>query len=194
MARKYGKPVIVMEPVKGGLLADPPASVKEIFDAVEPGRSYASWAVRFAADLEGVITVLSGMSNMEQMQDNLDAMKGFKHLNDAQRKALEDARREIEKLPIIPCTSCDYCAKVCPNNIGISGTFKALNLMILFNDVPAAKNRIHWSIAIPGKEMATECIQCGACEGACPQHISIIEKLEEATKTFEAAGIPLVAE
>lgn len=194
MARKYDKPVIIMEPVKGGLLADPPDAVKAIFDAVEPGRSYASWAVRYAADLEGLITVLSGMSNIEQMQDNLDAMKGFTHLNDAEREALEAARLEIEKLPIVPCTSCDYCAKVCPNNIGISGTFKAMNIMVLFNDVPTAKNRIHWSIALPGKNMSPECIKCGACEDACPQHISIVEKLEESAEIFEAAGIPLVAE
>ena len=194
MARKYGKPVIVMEPVKGGMLANPPESVKEIFTKADPDASPASWAVRFAADLEGVMVVLSGMSNVEQMQDNLSYMKEFTGLSEDQKAVIDEARTELAKIPVIPCTTCDYCAKVCPNNIGISGTFKAMNIMVLFNDVPAAKNRIHWSIAMPGKNMSPECIKCGACEDACPQHISIVEKLEESAEIFEAAGIPLVAE
>ena len=184
MARKYNMPVIIMEPVKGGLLADPPDSVKALFDAADPNRSYASWAMRFAADLDGLITVLSGMSNIDQMKDNLEAMKDFHGLTASDRETLEKARIEFEALPIVPCTTCDYCAKVCPNNIGISGSFLAMNLMTLFQDVPAVRNRIHWSIEVPGKKMPSECIGCGACEEACPQHISIIEELARAAETF----------
>lgn len=131
-ARKYQKPVIIMEPVKGGMLATPPDSVKEIFQKAEPNASCASWALRFAADLEGVITVLSGMSNMEQMEDNLACMKAFKGLSCEERSVLEAAGRALDAIPLIPCTTCNYCAKVCPNNIGISGTFTAMNLLTLY--------------------------------------------------------------
>ena len=105
VARKHGKPVIIMEPVKGGMLATPPESVAKIFKAAEPDSSIASWGIRFAADLEGVITVLSGMSNVEQMKDNLSYMEHFTGLTDAQRKILKDAREELSRIPLIPCTT-----------------------------------------------------------------------------------------
>ena len=105
VARKHGKTVIIMEPVKGGMLATPPESVSDIFKAAEPDASCASWALRFAADLEGVITVLSGMSNVEQMEDNLAVMKEFHGLTDAQRETLDKARIAMSQIPIIPCTT-----------------------------------------------------------------------------------------
>lgn len=119
MARKYGKPVIIMEPVKGGMLANPPEPVAKIFQAADAKASYASWAIRFAADLEGVITVLSGMSTVEQMEDNLSYMKDFKGLSEEERSTLSQAREALAKIPLIPCTSCNYCAKVCPQHIRI---------------------------------------------------------------------------
>ena len=95
----------------------------------EPESSAASWAIRFAADLEGVITVLSGMSSAEQMEDNLSYMKDFSGLTEKERDTLSRAQEELKKIPLIPCTTCNYCAKVCPMNIGISGTFTAMNML-----------------------------------------------------------------
>lgn len=179
-ARKHGKPIIVMEPVKGGLLAAPPKGVSDIFREVEPGASEASWGIRFAADLEGVITVLSGMGSLEQMRDNISCMKDFTGLTDRQRDAVERAGEELSKLSIIPCTSCDYCAKVCPENIGISGTFAAVNVLATYGNKERALSQEAWLVGRHWKARATQCVKCGACEEVCPQHISIREELEKA--------------
>ncbi|WP_455147272.1 aldo/keto reductase [Clostridium sp.] len=182
VARKHGKPVIIMEPVKGGMLATPPESVSDIFKAAEPDASCASWALRFAADLEGVITVLSGMSNIGQMEDNLTVMKDFHGLTDAQKETLDKSRIAMSQIPIIPCTTCNYCAKVCPKNIGISGSFTALNYLILYKNFDAAAHQESWLVDRHGKKQADECIKCGKCEAACPQHIEIRKELERVTK------------
>ena len=134
MARKYGKSVVIMEPVKGGMLATPPDTVRKILKEAEPDSSTASWAIRFAASLDGVITVLSGMSSLEQMDDNLSYMKDFRGFTPEQEAALVRAREELAKVPLIPCTTCNYCAKVCPMEIGISGSFNALNYLTLYNN------------------------------------------------------------
>lgn len=138
IARKHNKPVIVMEPVKGGMLATPPESVIKVLKDAEPESSPASWAIRFAADLDGVITVLSGMSNIEQMEDNISHMTDFAGLSEEQRVTIEKAQEELAKIPLIPCTTCNYCAKVCPMDIGISGSFTAMNYMTLYKDKGAA--------------------------------------------------------
>ena len=179
-ARRYKKPVIIMEPVKGGMLANPPQTVAEIFKKAEPESSCASWAGRFAASLEGIITVLSGMSNVEQMKDNLSYMKDFTRLSQDQQKTLDEARKALAQIPLIPCTSCNYCAKVCPGNIGISGTFTAMNYLTLYRDEAAARHQENWLVEGHGKKRAAECIRCGKCEQACPQHIRIREELERA--------------
>ena len=186
VARKHGKPVIVMEPVKGGNLANPPESVAKIFKDADPQSSCASWAVRFAADLDGVMVVLSGMSSLEQMRDNLSYMKDFTHLTDEQKAVIERARTELAKIPVIPCTTCDYCAKVCPMNIGISGSFTALNMYTLYKNYELAKGREHFDVVIKGHKKAGECIKCGKCEKACPQHIEIRKELERVAATFPA--------
>lgn len=180
VARKFNKPIVIMEPVKGGNLANPPASVVEIFKEADPEASVASWAVKFAADLPGVITVLSGMSNVEQMKDNLSYMKSFTGLSEKERTTLNKAREALAAIPLVPCTTCDYCAKVCPMNIGISGTFTAINQYTLYQLKDAAKGRINWLVKGHGKELAQNCIKCGACEDVCPQHINIREELEKA--------------
>ena len=184
MARKYGKPVIVMEPVKGGMLANPPQAVQDIFKAAEPDSSNASWAIRFAANLEGVMVVLSGMSNLEQMKNNLSYMKDFTGLSDDQKKTIEAARDELKKIPLIPCTTCNYCAKVCPMEIGISGSFTAMNILTTYGDMGAAKHQLGWLVGGHGRKPASECIKCGACEEACPQHISIRDELVRVAETF----------
>lgn len=187
VARKHHKPVIIMEPVKGGMLANPPEQVANVLKATEPNSSVASWAIRFAASLPGVITVLSGMSDVAQMQDNLSYMRTFETLTDAQRATIERAQHELAKIPLIPCTRCNYCAKVCPNEIGISGTFTAMNMHTLYGDLETAKKERTWQVDRHGKRPADDCIKCGRCEQACPQHIKIRDELARSIELFGPA-------
>ena len=184
MARKHGKPVVIMEPVKGGLLANPPESVAEILKAADPDMSCASWAVRFAASLPGVITVLSGMSNLEQMDDNLSYMKDFTSLTNEQQQVVKEAQETLAAIPLIPCTTCNYCAKVCPNSIGISGSFTAMNLLTLYGNKQFATSQYAWLVDRHDKKRASECVKCGACEEVCPQHIHIRDELERVSEAL----------
>ena len=185
IARKHGKPVIIMEPVKGGMLANPPEQVKEVFKKANPNTSVASWAIKFAANLDGVITVLSGMSNIEQMRDNLSYMKDFTKLSESEENTIKHAQEILKSIPLIPCTTCNYCAKVCPMKIGISGSFTAMNILTLYKDLAGAKHQEGWLVGGHGLKSASECIKCGKCESVCPQHIHIREELE---KVSEALG------
>lgn len=184
VARRHGKPVVIMEPVKGGMLATPPKSVESILKEAEPESSVASWAVRFAANLEGIVTVLSGMSNVEQMKDNLSYMKDFDGLTKEQEETLAKAQEELKKIPLIPCTSCNYCAKVCPMGIGISGSFTAMNYLTLYGNVGMAKNQEAWLVGRHGLKQANACIKCGKCEEACPQHITIRDHLVKVSEAL----------
>ena len=184
VARKHGKPVIIMEPVKGGMLATPPASVEKILKDAEPESSAASWAVRFAASLEGIITVLSGMSNVAQMEDNLSYMKTFEGLSEKEKETLKKAQEELKKIPLIPCTTCNYCAKVCPKEIGISGSFTAMNYLTLYGSKAQALHQENWLVGSHGRKSATECVKCGKCEEVCPQHIKIRDELEKVTENL----------
>ena len=186
VARAHNKPVVIMEPVKGGMLANPPESVARVLKEDEPESSAASWAIRFAASLPGVITVLSGMSNVEQMADNLSYMKDFTGLTEAEQATLDRAREELAKIPLIPCTACNYCAKVCPMGVGISGTFMAMNMLTLYGDLKKAQDEEKWLVTEHGRKRATSCIKCSACEQACPQHIKIRDEL---VRCAEALGI-----
>ena len=183
VARKHNKPVIIMEPVKGGTLANPPKQVLDLLKEANPNASAASWAIRFAASLEGIITVLSGMSNVEQMADNLSYMKDFKPLTSAERKVIEKAQDILKGIDTIPCTACRYCTSGCPQNISIPDVLAAKNHLSIYGDMAAAKGQYQFSQVFGAK--ASECVECGQCENACPQQIKIIGHLKECVKLFE---------
>lgn len=183
VARKHGKPVIIMEPVKGGLLANPPESVAEILKAAAPEKNLPSWALRFAASLEGIITVLSGMSTLGQMEENIATMKDFSPLTPQEQETLTKAREALQAIPSIPCTSCQYCMKGCPQGIPIPGVFNARNLQLVYQNDERAKGS--YGFMTRGKAKASDCIQCGQCESVCPQHIPIIQELQKAAAALE---------
>ncbi len=182
VANKHGLPIIVMEPVKGGLLASPPQQVRDIFSKIDPDASPASWAIRFAASVEGVMVVLSGMSNMEQMNDNMSYMEDFKPLNAIEKSAIEEVIDILSKLKGIPCTGCSYCTAGCPMEIAIPDIFTIMNMYRINNDLPKAISEYQDRMM---EAPASSCVECGQCESACPQHLSIIELLKEAAATLE---------
>lgn len=186
VARRHGKPVIVMEPVKGGLLATPPQAAVEILRRAAPAASPASWALRFAAEREGVAVVLSGMSDLAQMDDNLSQLSSgrFRPFDEGERAALAAARAAIAAVPTVPCTACGYCEKACPARIGIRGTIAALNQLTLFGNETRARNHEQWNVVKAGRRRASECLRCGACERVCPQRLPVREVLARAAVAF----------
>ncbi len=183
VARKYNKPVIIMEPVKGGSLATMTPEVQKLFKDANPEASIPSWAIRYCASLEGIITVLSGMSNEEQLNDNVSYMEDFQPLTDSERQVVAKAVEILNNTPTIPCTACKYCVDGCPQKINIPGVFSAMNNFTLYNNLPGAKGSYQNAVKDGGK--AGDCIQCGNCEAHCPQHIQIIEELKKAAATLE---------
>ncbi len=183
VARKHNKSIVVMEPVKGGNLANPPQAVKNLFKQYHPDMSYASWAIRFVASLDGIITVLSGMSNTKQMQDNLSYMKNFVPLNEEEQKIIWEAQRILGRAATIPCTACHYCTEGCPKQIAIPEIFKAMNKNLGNGQLDAAKED-YASIATTG-HMASDCIGCKQCERACPQHLPITDELARCAEALE---------
>ena len=183
VAKKHNKPIVIMEPVKGGILAEPADSVKAIFDGSGSKASYASWAIRFAASLDNVITVLSGMSTIEQMLDNTNFMADFKPLDEAEQKLIIKAQEAIAAIPAIPCTGCGYCTPGCPKSIVIPKIFEAMNKKLVYNNEGSARFGYMWETKFGGK--GSDCVECGSCEAVCPQQIPIIEHLKEAVKQYE---------
>ena len=182
IARKHGKPIIVMEPVKGGALARVPDSVKALFENFNPNASVASWAVRYAAGLDGVCMVLSGMSDMNQLLDNTSYMKDFQPLTDKELTKVMTAAEMINGSISIPCTACQYCSVDCPMNIAIPEYFE------LYNQKKRGDETVKESYKALAENngKASDCIECGQCEEKCPQKIEIIAKLREIKNTFEA--------
>lgn len=183
VARKHGKPIIIMEPVRGGSLAELTPEIRQVFKAVNPDMSIASWAIRFAADLDGVITVLSGMSDIEQMRDNLSYMENFSPLNEDEKTAIAKASDILRSTPTVPCTNCKYCVEGCPVNINIPEMFKVFNRRSVYGSLKQTQNRFDEITKESCKP--SDCMSCGQCEGICPQHIEIISVLKKISEEFE---------
>ncbi|MBQ6905297.1 MAG: aldo/keto reductase [Spirochaetia bacterium] len=180
IARKHGVSITVMEPIKGGALANPIPAVQEIFKKADPDASCASWAIRYVASMEGIITVLSGMSNMAQMEDNLSYMRNFKPLSKAEQAVIEEAQKALSRDKSIPCTACHYCTDGCPMTIPIPEIFAVKNDEDRHKTWDGGNQKYRIATANRGK--ASDCIECGQCEGACPQHLPIIKLLKECRK------------
>lgn len=184
VAIKHGKPVIVMEPVKGGTLADVPAEVRESFAAYHPDLSVPSWAIRFVASLDNVAMVLSGMSNVEQLMDNISYMKEFVPMNAEETELVHRAAEMIKDSIAIPCTGCSYCTEGCPMQIAIPDLFRVYNKSKRGEITDVEANEEYRQLTESGGK-ARECLACGQCQVACPQHLEIINYLKDVAKCME---------
>ncbi|MCM1044941.1 MAG: aldo/keto reductase [Candidatus Gastranaerophilales bacterium] len=183
-ACRHGKSVIVMEPVKGGKLANLPKEAREAFDAAHATGSPASYAVRYAASLDNVMLVLSGMSNLEQLLDNTSYMQDFRPLDRDEQEMLKRITDILNAGNAIPCTDCRYCTEECPKNINIPAYFGLYNMY----QVTGSKTQMYYDRHAMGRGKASECIKCGKCEQICPQHIGIREGLEKFADLYEKQG------
>lgn len=181
VCRKHGKPVIVMEPVKGGKLIRLPKKAQDTFDALHGGTN-ASYAIRFAASFDNVMMVLSGMSDMEQMNDNLSFMTRFQPLTPEEQDAVKTAAEIFNAQKMISCTTCRYCTDGCPKQIPIPEIFNCVNDKIQYEN---EKSKEDYQTITKEKGKASDCIQCGKCEKACPQHLQIRQLLKDAARMFE---------
>ena len=184
VAVKHNKPIIVMEPVKGGSLAGMNNEIQGIMKAQNPDLSIPSWAVRFCAGLDNILTVLSGMSTKAQLDDNVSYMEHFEPLSDKEHEVLKTVVEKLNAIPTIPCTGCRYCVDDCPMQIHIPDIFRAVNHQKQFGSEDNVDRSGYESATREGGK-ASECLHCGSCEAHCPQHIHIIEELEDAAKLFE---------
>ncbi len=182
ICRKHGKPVMIMEPVKGGILADPIPEVKAVYDDSGAKVSYASWALRFAAGLEGIHAVLSGMSSLAQMEDNLKTFTDFRPLDEKEMELIHQAQAALDTDKSIPCTACHYCTKGCPMEIPIPEIFNVINRR---KGSPEFRTIREYGIVTAGRGTAGDCVSCGQCERACPQGLPIIKLLRQCKAELE---------
>lgn len=178
---KHNKPVIVMEPVKGGKLANLPENAKKVLTDLNNG-SPASYAIRYACSFENVFMTLSGMSTLEQMEDNISYMKDFVPLNDEEYKAIDGVIDVINSFDTISCTNCKYCVEGCPSKILIPDYFECYNSKIVFND--NWSNYVYHDVLSKKYAKISDCIKCGKCELACPQHLKIRDLLKVVENEF----------
>ncbi len=183
VCRKRNVPVIVMEPLRGGALCRLPKNVAKILQEASPEQTQASWGLRFAAGLPGIITVLSGMSDIDQLRSNVETMSDVRPLDDSELHAISMAQAALDEIPRIPCTDCRYCIEGCPQGIPISDIFDAMNKYLVYDSLGNA--RFSYSFATRDGVVATDCVECGACEQACPQEIHIIEELKKCAEVLE---------
>ncbi len=180
---KRNIPMIIMEPVKGGTLANMTPDLEAIFKEARPESSVASWALRFVGSLPGVTTILSGMSNMEQVEDNLKTFVDFEPLTDTEKEVVNKVVKKMLDTPLIPCTSCRYCVDGCPAKIKIPDVFNAVNTLRKF---PGDNRPVFYYNGLTSNSgKASDCLKCGQCERVCPQHMPIIKYLEEAAEKLE---------
>lgn len=184
---KHGKPVVVMEPVKGGMLANVPAEAEALLRAADPHMSISSWAIRFAASLPNVMMVLSGMSTLEQMQDNVSYMEDFKPLTEEEITMCAKVADIINGQIAIPCTACSYCTEGCPQQIPIPKYFSLYNDLMREDMEHKGWTIYYTKYADLTKEFgrASDCIECGQCEGICPQRLPIIDYLKKVSARFD---------
>lgn len=183
---KHGKPAIVMEPVKGGSLANLPEEAERLFREKEPEMSNASWAIRFAASQENVMTVLSGMSSEAQVLDNIGYMEHFVPLTEEEQALTQKAAAIIRKDITVPCTACRYCTSVCPKKIAIPDYFSVYNTIKRYGGTAMTDVYNYYNNLIQMHGRPTDCVKCGLCEGRCPQHLEIRRLLVDVRETLEA--------
>lgn len=177
-------PMIIMEPVKGGTLANLTPELTAKYKAIRPDASVASWALRFVGSLPGVMTILSGMSSEEQMRDNLATFAHFEPLTEQEKETIREVTRIMLDIEQIGCTACRYCCDGCPQKISIPDVFRVMNTMTLYPDDNFRPKAFYGDITATGGK-ASDCIACGQCESVCPQHLPIIELMAKAAEKLD---------